>query len=235
MKSFIIEPQANWFTNPKTNSRKRGVFLSKSITAFYHGDYHGGNTEKRETIGTVENIITTLKNQFQDKSIEVLAQAVSNLKQILQNDLPQILQKTKKNSLTICVIPRAKAEITYSSEQLLFKQTVATISNLLNGFYDGTDYIVRHTNTRTTHLDRSGYGGDGDLPYPNITKETCTISNSVKGKDILLIDDLYTETINIDEDAIQALLDNGARSVFFYAIGKTMPKQIKYIDHDESE
>ena len=45
------------------------------------------------------------------------------------------------------------------------------------------------------------------------------------GKDILLIDDIYTKTVNIDEDAIQALLDNGARSVFFYAIGKTVSKQ----------
>jgi hypoxanthine-guanine phosphoribosyltransferase len=30
------------------------------------------------------------------------------------------------------------------------------------------------------------------MPYPGITKATCTISNEVKGKDILLIDDLYT-------------------------------------------
>jgi predicted amidophosphoribosyltransferase len=42
------------------------------------------------------------------------------------------------------------------------------------------------------------------------------------GKDILLIDDVYTCSINIDEDAIQALYDNGANSVIFYAIGKTV-------------
>ena len=44
----------------------------------------------------------------------------------------------------------------------------------------------------------------------------------VKGKDILLIDDVYTKSINIDEDAIQVLLDKGARSVLFYCIGKTV-------------
>ena len=46
----------------------------------------------------------------------------------------------------------------------------------------------------------------------------------VKGKDILLIDDLYTRSVNIDEDAIQALLDNGANSVTFYSVGKTVSR-----------
>lgn len=81
---------------------------------------------------------------------------------------------------------------------------------------------MRHTNTRTTHLNRNGQGGDGNLPYPGITKDTCSISNQVIGKDILLIDDLYTKGVNIDEDAIQALLDKGANSVIFYSIGKTV-------------
>ena len=56
-----------------------------------------------------------------------------------------------------------------------------------------------------------GYGGEGNLPYPGITKDTCTISDKVRGKDILLIDDLYTASVNIDEDAIQALFDNGGK------------------------
>jgi hypothetical protein len=83
---------------------------------------------------------------------------------------------------------------------------------------------MRHTNTRTTHLDRNGEGGDGNLPYPGITKDTCTISGQAKYKDILLIDDLYTKSVNIDEDAIQALLDKGANSVTFYSIGKTVSR-----------
>lgn len=111
-----------------------------------------------------------------------------------------------------------------ANNQLVFKQAVTIVAKKLNSFSDGTGYIIRHTDTRTTHLDRSGYGGDGDLPYPGITKKTCTISDDVKGKDILLIDDLYTETVNIDEDAIQALLDNGANSVVFYSLGKTAPR-----------
>ena len=46
--------------------------------------------------------------------------------------------------------------------------------------------------------------------------------NNVIGKDILLIDDIYTKTVNIDEDAIQSLISKGANSVSFYAIGKTV-------------
>ena len=57
-------------------------------------------------------------------------------------------------------------------------------------------------------------------PYPGITEKTCDVKN-VNRKDILLIDDLYTEGVNIDEDAIQTLLDNGATNVFFYSLGKT--------------
>ena len=202
-------------------------YLEQEIRAFYHSDYQGGNAELRNTIGTTENIICTLKNQFQDKSNDELIQAGMNLAQILKNDLQQILQITGKNNLTICVIPRAKAQATYSPNQLIFKKAVILIISKLIGLSDGTNYIIRHTDTRTTHLDKAGYGGDGDLPYPGITKETCTISDNVSGKDILLIDDLYTKTVNIVEDAIQALLDKGANSVVFYSVGKTASRLLK--------
>lgn len=224
MNKFTILPSNRSYIDPTTNTYQRGVFISKPITAFYHSDYQGGNSVRRQTVGTVENIITTIKNQFKDKSKDVLIQAEKFLIEILQIDFPQLLQETEKDNYTVCVIPRAKAEKTYSPNQLFFKQTVAFVSKNLKGFSDGTDYIVRHTDTRTTHLNKAGYGGNGDLPYPGITKKTCTISDDVKGKNILLVDDLYTETINIDEDTIQALLANGANSVIFYSLGKTAPR-----------
>ena len=91
-------------------------------------------------------------------------------------------------------------------------------------FLDGTNYIVRHTNTKTTHLRKpiEGFENDGPKPYPGISYDTCNFSNSINGKDILLIDDIYTKTVNIDEDMLQSLLDLGANSVSFYAIGKTI-------------
>jgi len=203
MNNFTIEPNK---------------FLNKRIQAFYNSNYSGG--ERRLIEGSVENVICTLKNDITPYTEIVLQTAVQNLSNILSKDLPEILQFTRLDNLTVCVIPRAK--VNYNLNQLLLKSTIHNVVNQLSGFSDGTDFIIRHTDTRTTHRDRAGYGGNGDLPYPGITTKTCTISNNVRGKDILLIDDLYTQTVNIDEDAIQALLNEGANSVIFYAIGKTV-------------
>lgn len=198
-------------------------FLKVSINAFYHADYSGGgNWSKR---GNIENMIWTLKNDespFPDR----LPAAIKQLQNILIEDLPHILQFTQLPQLVVCVIPRSKSENFYKENQKLFRTTIKNTIQNMNGFFDGTDYIVRHTDTRTTHLSRGSQirppYTDGKLPYPGITKDTCTISDKVRDKNILLIDDLYTKTVNIDEDAVQALLDKGARSVFFYSIGKTV-------------
>lgn len=194
-------------------------YLSKRVQSFYNSDYIGGSDRWRVK-GTIENIVCTLKNDITPHSDSVLQNTAQKLNQILINDLPEILRYTKLNTLTVCVVPRAK--VNYKKDQLLFKSTVRKVATQLWGFNDGTDFIIRHTDTRTTHRDKAGYGGNGDLPYPGITKETCTISKEVNGKNILLVDDLYTKSINIDEDAIQALLDEGANEVFFYAIGRTV-------------
>lgn len=194
---------------------RRNQFLSCDIPAYYHQDY--------TTYGTQGNpdYINHLKNQFGDTKIPILQNAVNELKKVLNEDLPKIKTNYTNLNLTVCVIPRAKVESFYSDNQKLFKRVISSVIDKFSGMSNGTNYINRHTNTRTTHMNRSGYGGDGDMPYIGITKATCNISNEVRGKDILLIDDIYTSGVNIDEDAVQALLDNGARSVIFYAVGKT--------------
>ncbi|SDE74790.1 hypothetical protein [Riemerella columbipharyngis] len=149
---------------------------------------------------------------------------LTQLCEILYNDLSEILKIIGKNKLTVCVVPRSKKEDYYREDQLYFREVVSSVVNRLSNFENGTKYIVRYKNTKTTHLHKNGEGGEGDLPYPGITKDTCEISDKIKNKDILLIDDLYTKTINIDEDAIQALLDLGAKSVIFYSIGKTLSR-----------
>jgi hypothetical protein len=196
-------------------------YLGVDIQGYFHDLYHTGDNDRRKRKGTVENIITVLKNSFGNESRENLADAKNALKKILKSDLIEMPRLAKKNSLTVCVIPRAKKQSAYNIAQLFFKNAVAESIIGLNQLNDGTEFIIRHTNTRTTHLNRSGNGGDGELPYPGITLETCHISKSVMGKDIILIDDLYTKTVNIDEDAIQALLTKGAKSVTFYSLGKT--------------
>lgn len=208
-----------FFVNNSDEIRLNGTFLKQDTNAFYHDDYNGGGSW--QIPNSIENLIWTLKNDvdpFPDRIQNVAIQ----FSKILHQDLPEILQITKKNNLIVCVIPRSKAESHYRKDQLLFREIVSLVVDKLPNFDNGTKYIIRNINTRTTHLDRNGDGGDGNLPYPGITKDTCTISEKVNGKDILLIDDLYTKSVNIDEDSIQALLDKGARSVTFYSIGKTV-------------
>jgi len=222
MNSFIINATPSYVVSSEnTNQPKVVQYLNQNIRAFYHSDYEGGGGKWRVP-DTIENVICTLKNDITPYSSDVLQKASRQLADILLKDLPQILQQTGKGNLTVCVVPRAKAN--HNANQLFFKATISSVVNHLNSFCNGTNYIARHTDTQTTHRARWGHGGSGSMPYPNITKDTCSISDEVRGKDILLIDDLYTKSVNIDEDAIQALLDNGANSVVFYAIGKTVSR-----------
>lgn len=196
-------------------------FLKKNTQGYYRHDY--------TTYGTDGNpdFINHLKNQFGDTNVPTLQNAIDELKKVIEVDLPKIKNLHSNTNLTVCVIPRAKAEGSYSDNQKLFKRVISSVVDKLSGLANGTNYIIRKTNTRTTHMNKSGYGGDGDMPYVGITKATCNISNEVKGKDILLIDDIYTKGVNIDEDAIQALLDSGAKSVIFYSVAKTYKGGIK--------
>ena len=206
MNSFTIYPSRDYSTGE--------YYLNENIQAYYHQDY--------TTFGTPGNpdFINHLKNQFDDTSIITLKNSENKLTNILNEDLPKI-QKRLGFHLTVCVIPRAKSEHSYSDNQKLFRKSISLVVDGLSGYSNGTSYIIRHTDTKTTHMGKSGYGGVGDMPYVGITKNTCTISNEVVGRNILLIDDIYTNGVNIDEDAIQALLDIGAKNVFFYAVGKT--------------
>ena len=216
------------FTHPVTKKTEKRTFLKRETQLFFHDYYYAGDKEEREKIGSVANIVTTLKNQFGNADPQRLKVAQSQLEEILITDLACISEKVSQNLIpyTICVVPRSKTLQTYYSTQLLFvesvKNTIKKMSTLL--CFDGTDFIIRHTNTRTTHMERAGYGGDGEMPYPGITQDTCHISTGVKDKNILLIDDLYTAGVNIDEDVIQTLLNHGAKEVILYTLGRTTRK-----------
>lgn len=199
---------------------EKNQYLTQNIQAFYHTDFGGTQLPNNP------NYLYKLKNDPHHNWTDYrIQEAQQDLLNVLINDLPIVLAQINKIPLTICVVPRAKAENTYRPNQLLFRETIRmAINRLGNTFLDGTRYIIRHTNTKTTHLRQAidGFDNDGSLPYIGITNNTCNISNEVIGKDILLIDDIYTRTVNIDEDAIQALISKGANSVSFYAIGNTI-------------
>lgn len=197
------------------------LFLKQPITAFFHTNFYGTKANNPSNPDYLYRLKNDPHHCWTDYQLRL---ASTQLADILRTDLPKIQQDIKINNLTVCVVPRAKADTTYRSNQLLFRATVQKVVNELNGFEDGTNYIIRHTNTRTTHLRKpiEGYNNDGALPYQGITIKTCNISLNVQGKDILLIDDIYTKTVNVDEDVIQTLLTKGAKSVTFYAIGLTV-------------
>ena len=203
---------------------KQNDFLSKEIEAFSHTDYIG--YDRRDEIENYPMYLLTLKNDVNRNWREsLLKDAQKSLLAAISSDLPEIIDKIEPENLTVCVVPRAKKENSYRKDQLLFKETIRIAVNKLgDDFIDGTQFISRHTNTKTTHLRRpiDDYDNDGSEPYPGISGNTCNFSENLRGRDILLIDDIYTENINIDEDMIQALLDCEANSVTFYAVEKTI-------------
>ncbi len=198
---------------------RRNRFLKTDTAAFYSANFYG--------YGQANNpdCLNTLKNDNHHKwATWQLDTAKKQVMQFLAHDLFEIVRSHESSRLTICVVPRAKKECTYRPNQLLFKSAVCETIRQLYTVEDGTGYIRRHTDTKTTHLKNPmpDYVNAGALPYPGITRQTCHIASEVKWADILLIDDIYTPTINIDEDAIQALMDAGANSVTFYAVAKTV-------------
>ena len=197
-------------------------FLHKEIEAFYSCKYIKLNADNANSFsGMVSDDIRTLKNTFNEEIDNIMLYAKDSIRIIATTDIKAIInEKNIANPVVVCV-PRSKAS--FSSQQLLFQKAISEAAKNI-GAVDGSRYIKRISDTKTTHLIRTkqgDIGGDGDMPYPGITKKTCRLCGSVRGRNIILVDDIYTKTINIDEDCCQFLLDNGANSVILYTICKT--------------
>lgn len=212
---------------------EKNEYLEKDIEAFYSLDYLGYNQPGNP------DFINHLKNTYNCANSNMLQNAAKDTMDVLDDFLDNFMELTLCyygiHSVVVCVVPRAK--VNYEPNQLLFKRCVEDAIKKANEkflpefeYINGTNYITRVVNTRTTHLPLNikNYDNSGSDPYPGITKDTCKISNSVKNSYILLIDDIYTKSVNIDEDVIGALLDNGARYVTFYAVAKTLQKSRVY-------
>lgn len=199
-------------------------YLNTPIKAFYSEDFFGFNK-----LGNPD-YINYLKNDFGEKKLDDLICSQANL---ILNCLLAINKICIDNNIDrICIVPRAKKNSHYKELQLLFRETIGYMINEIAEFngisfehLNGSNDIERKINTKTTHFHKKPeYSGDGEYPYPGITNDTCEISQDVRNKNILLIDDIYTKTINIDEDCIQALLDKGAKSVILYTVAKNVDK-----------
>lgn len=199
MKKFII---------------KQNKYLSKDVMGYYNCDYIGYQKQGNP------DYINRLKNMTKQYSeIDLVEDFITACEKINDN-LKQIINEQNYSNCTICTIPRSKTDKSYSQCQLMFKKAVSCIADKLE-LKNATEAIKRVKNTKTTHNWRLE-NNTGDLPYVGITKDTCEISEkAVKGKNIILVDDIYTEDINIAEDCIQTLFDFGAKNVILYVIAKT--------------
>jgi len=213
-------------------------YLKHKVEAYYHFDYF--STKGWQFPDDLHKMIYILKNdlcQFKNKDLDW---AINNLIKILERDFREIYEIYKK-SFRLCIIPRAKPVCCYEPEQLKFSETVKNVVKELEneGFLSDDSFdIIRIKPTKTTHarkfrpIYRSQENcncDDGEEPYPGITIDTCSIkSEYIKNNDILLVDDIYTPGVNVVEDAIQALYENGARSVIFYCVGKTKERNYEF-------
>lgn len=122
----------------------------------------------------------------------------------------------------ILVVPRSKPDSFWRDEELQFRNAVMIAIKDLQNAVDGTNAIKRIVETKTTHLAHLDIStNNGPTPYPGITQDTCELNMNVNGRDIILVDDIYTENKGVDEDCIQFLLNKKARSVSLYTLGMT--------------
>lgn len=191
--------------------------LKRPIVGYFHDWYY-----TYEDPRTKINYVVTLKNDLLKRTHSEIHFAMHRLLPVLVEDFAQIAKESADRKLTVCGVPRSKAECSYDRWQTGLKRTIRKAVSQNPDLVDGLDFIVRETDTCTTHLmKRARHGGSGEMPRPGLIRDTCRLSSDIHGRDILLVDDIYTPGVGIDEDALQTLLDAGARSVVFYSVGYT--------------
>lgn len=207
-------------------------YLRKNTKAYYTLDYYG----RENSMDT--QFIRTLKNTFNGETDRALNEAMRIAENYLKQALLEIIEREKLGICTVVAVPRAKAYDTYFPRQLCLLEAISSATRSFNNIIDGTDYLKRHTNTKTTHLRREIgrvtpqgnipqdiNANDGAAPYCGITKDTCTIeAKKIIGQTIILVDDIYTKNCNVDEDCIQLLYNAGAKKVIFYSFAKTVKR-----------
>lgn len=190
--------------------------LFTPVVAYFHDFY-----TKWCDLENPVRFLFTLKNDDGTRPHNQISEAMYLLHDILEEDFKLLSALHPEKTFTVCGVPRSKAEGNYRKDQMGLKRTIRHAA-LVAGLRDGLEYLVRTTDTFTTHRKRCVEGGGmGELPRKGLVHDTCCLSPEIAGKDIILVDDIYTRTVGIDEDAIQAVFDCGARSVTFYAVGYT--------------
>lgn len=187
---------------------------AKTVQAYFHAEYFG----MWSPLNSIR-FVNVLKNDLLQFSPSDVEASERELVQAVRGDWARIVEW--HGNLTVCGVPRSKREASYPGAKMGLKRALRRAVQAHPGLEDGLDFIVRHTDTLCTHRAYWGHGGNGEAPRNGLARDTCTFSPSIAGRDILLIDDIYTPGCGIDEDAISAVFDANARSVIFYALGYT--------------
>lgn len=199
MKDFII----------KANS-----YLVNDTKGYYNCDYVGYQKQGNP------DFLNRLKNMTKKSSELDLVEDFMAVFEKAREDLRAIIKRENLTDCVIVVAPRSKADIHYVQSQKLFKKAISCVADQL-GLNNAVNVIQRTKDTKTTHSWRMG-NNNGDMPYAGITKDTCQIDRSaIFNKDVILVDDIYTDNVFVAEDCIQTLLNVGAKSVILYVIAKT--------------
>ena len=208
-----------------------GSFLKRNSVCFYVLDYLRFDDPDNP------QFILDLKNTFGNESPETLNAARETARDILVRWVPEVMRRMNMQACTMVCVPRAKAFDTYLDTQMYLLKAVSEAARVLagHGVTDGAGAVRRVVSTRTTHLpertERITAVGDResnsrDMPYPGITRRTCEIdAGLICGREILLVDDIYTGGVYIDEDCIQALFDAGAARVILFTLSCTAPRK----------
>lgn len=191
---------------------KANKYLDRDIQGYYNCEYVGYHKSGNP------DFINRLKNMTkQHGELDLVKDFIAVYERALK-DIKGITQG--KTNYMICVIPRSKAEKHYAVCQLMFKKAISSVADNL-GLGNGVDAIKRVKDTKTTHDWRLEHN-TGYMPYKDITLDTCEIKKrAITDKNIILVDDIYTENVNVAEDCIQTLLNLGAKNVILYVIAKT--------------
>lgn len=193
-------------------------FLNHDVEVYYNRNYTGyGNKGNPDFL----NII---KNQFGNGDIQLLKEAYDEVKKVFKIDIQELLEIKNGEEFVVICVPRSKA--TFTSEQQYFKKAISDVVDELNlhNITNGCDAVTRVKNPKTTHMHQNldYFKNDGEAPYTGITKATCEFNqDKIFGKKIILVDDIYTSGVNVDEDCIEALYDYGAKEVLLYTIART--------------
>lgn len=193
-------------------------YLKKGVDGFYNRAFSGFNNENNP------DELNHLKNTFNNADIDILNKARAFVTEEAKIDLPQIMEEVGYEDAICVLMPRAKSLATYSSEQRGFERGIQKAIEYVSNLEDGTSVIERVKDTKTTHINASieGFLNDGSEPYIGITKDTCKIDeNRIKDRNVILVDDVYTLGVDINEDCIEALWSVGAKNITYYCIGKT--------------